>query len=339
MLRLTSRRIFCTVCLTAMAIWYVLSTAIPISRLVFSHHALPVRPTSPAPRGTHRTPPPYSSKAALWSLSPRGPLETAIEDQREKGATGILLPFDADAILKKVNNMEMSETLQRQLMTYMKRVAVRRAGKYANLYAHIGPTLDVTDCDVHTPECSIFRRKEVQSVELPNDFMYKKCCDEHRQLQEALAAFTGMMRAAGVKPWATAGTLLGIVRERGTIIPWDTDVDILVRQEDLDAVTTALEKATVKVSIIDKAEHGHGHLLAYVYSQTKVAHEDAPHVEIWIAKETKKMQRSNVTFPLIGCALYGTPLYCPGRYLDVLHAGYGPTWSTPCKAKSSNCKT
>ena len=148
-----------------------------------------------------------------------------------------------------------------------------------------------------------------------------------------------LMASVGVKSWATAGTLLGMLRERGTIIPWDTDIDVLIRRSDLETVKKVLESAPVRVSFIDKVDHGHGHLLAYVYSEKKVLDVDAPHVEIWVAQESKKMQRANVTFPLVGCVMYDVPMYCPGRYMDVLIAGYGPNWSTPCKAKSSNCKT
>ena len=56
-----------------------------------------------------------------------------------------------------------------------------------------------------------------------------------------------LMASVGVKSWATAGTLLGMVRERGTNIPWDTDIDVLVRRSDLETVKKVLESAPVRV--------------------------------------------------------------------------------------------
>eukprot|EP00760_Papus_ankaliazontas_P026020 PhM_4_TR2991/c0_g2_i1/m.14356 len=199
-------------------------------------------------------------------------------------------------------------------------------------------------CLLELPECSVFvtHRASIRMA----DFMLKKCCAEHQALKNALQSFLKIANRAGVMDvWATAGTLLGLLRNKGTIIPWDTDIDILIWPHDEKRLRRALEAADVvahhKTMFLEK-EHGHGRLFAFFYDTPTVIHEDAPHVEVWVAQEHKKMQRRNVTVPLRNCRMYGgavSGLKCPARSLDVLRAGYGENWQTPCKSRSSNCKT
>ena len=180
-------------------------------------------------------------------------------------------------------------------------------------------------------------------------FMTVKCCVEHGELRDATAAAYALFPSASMS--LTAGSLLAAVREDGFFIPWDTDVDLLLQPSDesrVAAVLRANEAAAgatkkdrrVVTKLIDPPlAHDHGRLLGYVYGTPAYRHAEASRVEIWVALESKKMQRRGLVLPLRPCRLQGVAAMCPARAEDVLLAGYGERWCVRCKARSSNCKS
>jgi hypothetical protein len=65
--------------------------------------------------------------------------------------------------------------------------------------------------------------------------------DELKQRLPFFMRFLQQLNSSNVPYFATSGTLLGVVRHGG-VIPWDTDIDIGIRMEDIDTVFDFLEK-------------------------------------------------------------------------------------------------
>ena len=81
-----------------------------------------------------------------------------------------------------------------------------------------------TKCSAHSPECQ----------QVPG---WRGCCRVHRMLKAKLVAFSDHMRTLGWPHWFVhSGTLLGLVRERGLLVPHDHDADVLVVATFNDAV-------------------------------------------------------------------------------------------------------
>jgi hypothetical protein len=196
----------------------------------------------------------------------------------------------------------------------------------------------------------ILNPKNLQLLNFVDVFMNVKCCVEHRQLQKALNATKTILSSNDIPFSLTAGSLLASVREKGFFIPWDTDVDLLIQPENEEAVKAKLFSSSSSSSscftkLLDPPRQvDHGKLLGFVYStpkNVKPHHEESSRVEIWVAREDKKMQKKSVVLPLRKdkrCSLQGISLPCPNNVGKILEAGYGEKWCVACKSKSSNCK-
>jgi hypothetical protein len=66
-----------------------------------------------------------------------------------------------------------------------------------------------------------------------------RCCQEH--LVEVIHYLAELFDKKKIRYWMHFGTLLGAVREKG-IIPWDSDGDLCVRQEDKEKVRQLLPR-------------------------------------------------------------------------------------------------
>ncbi|MDY2981711.1 MAG: LicD family protein [Fusobacterium sp.] len=58
---------------------------------------------------------------------------------------------------------------------------------------------------------------------------------------EILKEFDKICRRNGIEYWLTDGTLLGAVRHKG-FIPWDDDIDVCVKNDDMEKLKECLEK-------------------------------------------------------------------------------------------------
>ncbi len=63
----------------------------------------------------------------------------------------------------------------------------------------------------------------------------------HLYLLGLFAEFKRQCETAGIDYYATGGTLLGVVRHRG-FIPWDDDIDVIIRREDYDKLLSSFKK-------------------------------------------------------------------------------------------------
>lgn len=64
------------------------------------------------------------------------------------------------------------------------------------------------------------------------DRPYRKCCVEHARLRDTAFFVFDHLEANNITYFLSTGTALGALRHNGTIIPWDTDVDISIYPRD-----------------------------------------------------------------------------------------------------------
>ena len=260
--------------------------------------------------------------------------------------------FRSETVVNAFMRDKIPTYLIQQIADYDKKVIRKRMTEsarlwsgYESLHAEHGGEAACLD---YTPECAIFLRyiREVTSASdgwSPSRFLFVKCCVEHRQLRAALSCLHEEWGA--VPLWITSGTLLGVVRGPfPVIIPWDTDVDMLVDARDADTVSSSLKRRSIggrtrcAATFVDNERHAHGHLLGFVYGRERIVHPDDSRVEIWRRDDAKKMQRAGLNLPLRRGTLYNMSVWIPADSVGVLEAGYGSRWCWPCKHRTSNCK-
>ena len=145
MLRVTRKGFFFLVFISAASVWCILQRTVRDAYVSTTKAGvLPLPTVAVAPR---------LLPAVLLTTVPT----TMIPSVR---GGSLMLPFNAQLVFEKASTMAVTETLQTQLTTYMKRVESRRVGKYAKLYANI-MFVNVTGCPATTPECAIFQRLEL----------------------------------------------------------------------------------------------------------------------------------------------------------------------------------
>ena len=298
---------------------------------------------------------------------PPVPMPTDADVVREGNCAGFpgVAPrhaVDLAAKAKDVTTRTVSDVLIEQLANYSRRVQGKLATRNKKLWQpYLSTEIQEKDCISRFPECATFTRDDVKkairqrtsggsdnssALEVDmSQFMLKKCCIEHGELYDAMSYFADFMRSQKVEFWLTAGTLLGAVREGGTLISWDTDIDILIQQSDVERVSRQLSSTHPPGSGGHRnfykeyrKDHAHGHILGVVYGTPEFRHEEASRVEIWVRQESKKMQKSAINFPTQPCYLYDVLVACPSHPISVLEHGYGSNWCRPCKHKTSNCK-
>lgn len=58
------------------------------------------------------------------------------------------------------------------------------------------------------------------------------CCETHPQLNRMMRVLVDFFKLQGIRFWLDHGTLLGAIRHKGSIIPWDKDGDVAVLIND-----------------------------------------------------------------------------------------------------------
>lgn len=104
---------------------------------------------------------------------------------------------------------------------------------------------DTRDCPVTTPECLVFLDPQFCTADADGHkwfrSCYRKCCVEHRRLRDvALWTFT-VLKDAGIDATLTAGGQLALMRDGGSLMCMDTDVDLTASQHDMDRAIAAVK--------------------------------------------------------------------------------------------------
>ena len=239
--------------------------------------------------------------------------------------------------MKSYYTTEMTPTkgLLKQLNKVMKKTTKNWDRK--DIWASY-PGEDISDCAKGTPECLFWRRPEV-NISIPDtevqnsDKNYRKCCIEHRKMRDVTRNTAKVLYNAGIDMWIGDGTLLGARRGHGTVIPWDTDIDVFSKKEDKQKIIAALKAAKADGTLPHAWEKdAHGRDMFWVYYSKKKMSGDS-HLEIWLT-DGKKQKRNNFTLvmPLQPCPFYDFTVLCPNKINDILTIAYG-NWQQPDKEK------
>lgn len=208
--------------------------------------------------------------------------------------------------------------------------------------------LNITQCLVLYPECVFGFHPHSASARL-----VRKCCVEHARLRELLAFTEEVAAAARIEVWHGWGNLLGIVRHGGVLMPWDTDLDMVVASADKDRLRDAVNAAVKAKREAIASAAGGGAVSepamraadpATQYAITKDRRRDMQsvwlraranpmdsHVEVWAwrederggtiddqnAKAARRVPRSDV-WPLARCAIWGVAGLCPRDSVKVV---------------------
>ena len=190
------------------------------------------------------------------------------------------------------------------------------------------PDEDISQCPHETPECLFWSTPAINiSLEatathpaVPNsDRSYRKCCVEHRKMRAVTKTTREVLYNAGIDMWIGDGTLLGARRGHGTIIPWDTDIDVFSKMEDKQRIKEALHAAAKDGSLPHAWEKDpHGRQMYWVYFSKKKKAGDS-HLEIWLTDGLKE-KRSNfsLVYPLQPCPFYDFTVMCPQKVCALL---------------------
>ena len=105
-------------------------------------------------------------------------------------------------------------------------------------------------CLSKNPECedrdAIFARWGVVK------YSQAECCQLHAALLNQLEALITFFNTFGIRWFVDGGTLLGMVRHGGRMVPWDGDVDLVVvieHEKNKSADWSMTEKASILMSI------------------------------------------------------------------------------------------
>ena len=89
------------------------------------------------------------------------------------------------------------------------------------------------ECSVATPECedraTVLRRYALgNGSATATGYDREACCQEHPVLNTILAELAAFFEEERIDWFADKGTLLSVIRDRGRLIPWDDDADMVV---------------------------------------------------------------------------------------------------------------
>lgn len=166
-----------------------------------------------------------------------------------------------------------------------------------------------------------------------------------RSLEKTLAEVLELTRAGSQLFMPTYGTLLGIVRDGG-LIPWDTDIDLMVFESDLEVVEQLIGDASfsemigqVRSPFHDRASDGTLKRFSIEISVSEVTipvdidvvRSNSDKMEFFSPLEREKVvvvERS-LFEPKRRLDWAGAVIAVPNRVEEFLELLYGPDWKTP----------
>jgi len=158
-----------------------------------------------------------------------------------------------------------------------------------------------------------------------------------------LCTVTSILERHGVHYALTSGTLLGIVREN-RLLPWDTDMDLMVSGEDQDALSAAipamraagLKVITRRMKVDLPPLKPNDYRIIKVYAGAIVIDLIAKYSDTWhyywCVGKSKVLKRVEARFydELTKIAFNGNMFWAPQDLEAYLTARYGE-WRTPVK--------
>ncbi|EKF32429.1 hypothetical protein MOQ_003728 [Trypanosoma cruzi marinkellei] len=166
-------------------------------------------------------------------------------------------------------------------------------------------TADISDCDVVTPECGLHKYLIRRNGGDPNARPYRKCCVEHKALLETTVWVVRELKSANITYFLSTGSALGVRRHAGSIIPWDTDVDISVYPDDEKKVERLFRNNGKHYFRRDRM----GRPMFWVYHSRNGNPRTGPHVEIFYDPVYTRFP--HLLLPLEDCVFYCEPVKCP----------------------------
>ena len=153
------------------------------------------------------------------------------------------------------------------------------------------------------------------------------CCNQH--LYEILAQIAKILDDAKIDYFIFYGTLLGYVRHDGGFIPWDTDVDICILEEQREATRKILQEKLQANHIL---EYVNQHWDMINYSSTNKVHADLYYFstesdQVFLkGYEHIRYPRSEI-FPTQRVKIYDISVNAPAD-LSSIRAKYGDHFQT-----------
>ena len=194
---------------------------------------------------------------------------------------------------------------------------------------------DETDATITTPLSKSRSKKDCLSIWKQWVPMDRKL---HASLQLAqvamLQAIDELFHHATVPYWICGGTLLGVLRHNGRLIPHDDDIDIECYEQDLPQLAAAvLDRTDSSFDIrfvYDKTKTWEGHPVAKLTFWDGLLEVDIfprPHP---LAEGERSFPSASEVFPLARYALFENSLHVWGPNRDTcgpyLDRCYGPDW-------------
>eukprot|EP00668_Euglena_longa_P016510 GGOE01020775.1.p1 GENE.GGOE01020775.1~~GGOE01020775.1.p1 ORF type:complete len:427 (+),score=137.90 GGOE01020775.1:113-1393(+) len=186
---------------------------------------------------------------------------------------------------------------------------------------------DINGCDQETPECILWRHPRLNNSLHSADHVYRKCCIEHRRLKKTLQWALDAIHSHNVSAWLAMGSLMGQVRHRGVLIPWDTDIDLYVDGDHEDRLLKAFPNTVPRQHWFGRDPQGRAVYWIYYHPTPKVSES---HIELWLWRKgpTKDPTVYNRhVYPLQRCHLYGYAAWCPADSNAMLREWYGDEWA------------
>jgi hypothetical protein len=151
------------------------------------------------------------------------------------------------------------------------------------------------------------------------------CCATH--LYNILKDVTQVLEDSGIEYFISFGTLLGAVRHRG-LIPWDTDIDIIIPQSSMEDAIDILQQYLLSHYSISKDREDNivGNLVRVNLSKVNTLHIDLfTYIEEdeTIVFGYKRRFDKNDIFPLRKVEFYDLSLYAPKDINRQLTTFYG----------------